>query len=97
MAKARGTLAQILMVTNQLKATYEKAEKLSLKNQDMLAKHILELIEEMEWDEKWEETLATPESDAYLDKLEEEAKSDFAAGRAVEYIPGKSLEELFRR
>jgi hypothetical protein len=79
------------MVTNQLKATYERAEKLSLKSQDMLAKHILELVEEMEWDEKWEATLAIPESDAYLDKLEEGAKADFAAERAIEYIPGKNL------
>lgn len=85
------------MITEQLKAAYKAAEKLSLKDQDMLAKQILESVEEMEWDEKWDETLATPESDAYLDKLEEEAKTDFAAGRVIEYIPGKSLEELFRR
>ena len=50
----------------------------------------------MECDEKWDATLATPESEAYLDKLEEEAKADFAADRVIEYIPGKSLEELFR-
>ena len=85
------------MATNRLRQAYEKAEKLSLKGQDMLAKQILELIEEMEWEEKWEATLATPESDVYLDKLEEEAKADFGSGRAIEYIPGKSLEELFRR
>jgi len=85
------------MVTNQLRQAYEKAEKLSLKDQDMLATKILEEIEAMEWDEKWDAILATPESDAYLDKLEKEAKADFAAGRVIEYIPGKSLEELFRR
>lgn len=85
------------MATNQLKQAYEKAEKLSLKDQDLLAKKILEEIEAMKWDEMWDETLATPESDAYLDKLEEEAKANFAAGRVIEYIPGKSLEELFRR
>jgi hypothetical protein len=82
------------MATNQLKLAYEKAEKLSLKDQDMLAEKILEEIEAMEWDEKWEATLATPESDAYLDKLEKEAKDDFAAGRVIEYISGKSIEEL---
>lgn len=85
------------MITEQLKAALNNAEKLSLKNQDMLAKQIFEAIEEMEWDEKWDETLATPESDAYLDKLEEEAKDAFAGGRVIEYIPGKSLEELFHR
>jgi hypothetical protein len=86
----------LTMATNQLKQACEKAEKLSLKDQDILAQKILGAIEEMEWDEKWDATLATPESDAYLDKLEEEAKVDFAAGRVIEYIPGKSLEELFR-
>jgi len=85
------------MVTNQLRQAYEKAEKLSLKDQDMLATKILEEIEAMEWDEKWEATLATPESDAYLDKLEENLEADIAAGKVIEYIPGKSLEELFRR
>ena len=50
------------MITDQLKAACEKAEKLSLKDQDMLAKKILEEIEAMEWDEKWDATLATPES-----------------------------------
>jgi len=85
------------MVTNQLRQAYEKAEKLSLKDQDMLATKILEEIEAMEWDEKWEATLATPESDAYLDKLEENLEADIAARKVIEYIPGKSLEELFRR
>ncbi|HYT43150.1 MAG TPA: hypothetical protein VEP90_12465 [Methylomirabilota bacterium] len=84
------------MATDQLKAAYEAAEKLSLKDQDMLAKKILEEIEAMEWDEKWDATFATPESDAYLDKLEENLEADIAAGKVVEYIPGKSLEELFR-
>ena len=35
------------MTSDQLKAAYEAAEKLSLKDQDMLAKHILEWIEEV--------------------------------------------------
>jgi hypothetical protein len=85
------------MVTEQLKAAYKAAEKLSLKDQDMLAKQILESIEEMEWDEKWDETLATPESQAYCAKREAEVIAEHLAGRTIEYIPGKSLEELFRR
>ncbi len=85
------------MATDQLKAAYQRAEKLSLKDQDMLAKKILEEIEAMEWDEKWDATLATPESDVFLDKLEEEAKADRAAGKSIKYIPGKSLAELFQR
>jgi hypothetical protein len=85
------------MITEQLKAAYKAAEKLSLKDQDMLVKQILESIEEMEWDEKWDETLATPESDTYLGKLEKASEIAFAEGHVIEYIPGKSLEEIFRR
>jgi len=35
------------MTSDQLKAAYEAAQKLSLKDQDMLAQHILERIEEI--------------------------------------------------
>ena len=81
------------MATNRLRHAYEQAEKLPLKYQDMIAEKILEEIEES----RWEEWLSQPETDAYLDKLEEELKADIKAGRIVEHIPGKSLEELFQR
>jgi len=81
------------MATNQLRAAYEAAEKLPLKYQDMIAEKILEEIEEAEW----EEWLAQPETDAYLDTLEEQLKTDIAAGRIIKHIPGKSLAELFQR
>jgi hypothetical protein len=81
------------MATDQLKRAYEAAEKLSLKDQDMIAEKILEEIEDL----KWDETLASPESDAYLAKLEEELEADIAAGRIIKYIPGKSLAELFQQ
>jgi hypothetical protein len=54
-------------------------------------------VDVLEWNEKWDATLATPESDAFLDRLEEEAKADRAAGKSIKYIPGKSLAELFQR
>ncbi len=59
----------------------------------MIAEKILEEIEEA----RWEEWLSQPETDAYLDRLEEDLKADIKAGRIVEHIPGKSLEELFQR
>jgi hypothetical protein len=84
------------MVSEQLKAAYEAAiEKLSLKDQDMLAKYILERIEEMEWDEKWDELLASPESVADMEKMKAKIKASREAGTSIPYIPGKSLEELF--
>jgi len=81
------------MVSNQLRHAYEQAEKLPLKYQEMIAEKILEEIEEA----RWEEWLAQPETDAYLDTLEEELKADIKAGRVIKHIPGKSLAELFQR
>ena len=83
------------MASEQLKAAYEAAEKLSLKDQDMLAQHILERIEEMEWDEKWDELLASPESVADMEKMKEKIRASREAGTSIRYIPGKSLAELF--
>ena len=84
------------MASDQLKAAYEAAQKLSLKDQDMLAKHILERIEEMEWDEKWDEAFAQPvEEGSSMWKIEEEAKANIDAGNVIAYVPGKSLSELF--
>ena len=84
------------MATDQLKHAYEAAEKLSLKDQDMLAQHILERIKEMEWDEKWDEAFAQPvEEGSSMWKIEEEAKANIDAGNVIAYVPGKSLSELF--
>ncbi|HWS83118.1 MAG TPA: hypothetical protein VN207_02545 [Ktedonobacteraceae bacterium] len=80
------------MATDQLKHAYEAAEKLSLKDQDMIAEKILEEIEDL----KWDETLASPESQAYMEKMAAEIKTDIAAGRIIKYVPGKSLAELFQ-
>jgi len=83
------------MASDQLKAAYEAAEKLSLKDQDMLARHILERIKEMEWDEKWDELLASPESVADMEKMKAKIQASREAGTSIHYIPGKSLGEHF--
>ena len=84
------------MATNQLRVAYQAAEKLSLKDQDMLAKHILERIEEMEWDEKWDEAFAQPiEEGSSMCELEQEVKANRDARNVIDYVPGKSLSELF--
>ena len=83
------------MTSDQLKAAYEAAEKLSLKDQDMLAQHILERIEEMEWDEKWDELLASPEFMADMEKMRAKIQASRQTGTSIRYIPGKSLAELF--
>lgn len=67
-------------------------EELSLEELKALSEHILEKIADREWDR----LLATPESDAYLDKLEEKTKDYITTNRVKEYILGKSIEELFQ-
>ena len=86
-----------MMASEQLKAAYEAAvEKLSLKDQDMLAKDILERVEKMEWDEMWEEAFAQPvEEGSSMWEIEEEAKANIKAGNVIAYVPSKSLSDLF--
>jgi hypothetical protein len=55
-------------------------------------KRLLEEIEER----KWDRILATPESIAYHERMCAEIEKDKAAGRLIEYVPGKSLEGLFQ-
>ncbi len=81
------------MASEQLKAAYEAAvEKLSLKDQDILAKDILGRIEEMEWDEAFAQPV---EEGSSMWEIEEEAKANIKAGNVIAYVPGKSLSELF--
>ena len=83
------------MATEQLKAALkivqEKAEKLSLKSQDLIAKKILREIEDVEW----EETLSSPESLADSEKELAEIERDIVTGNIKNYISGDRLEELF--
>ncbi|HEY4036677.1 MAG TPA: hypothetical protein VGL94_22200 [Ktedonobacteraceae bacterium] len=51
----------------------------------------------MEWDEKWDETLASPESRAYSAKQREEVIAEHLAGETIPYVQGKSLAELFQQ
>jgi hypothetical protein len=70
----------------------EEAMHLSLDELKAVSERILEEIEEREWDR----ILATPESIAYHERMRAEIEEDKAAGHLIEYIPGKSLEELFQ-
>jgi hypothetical protein len=83
------------MATEQLKAALkiiqERAEKLSLKSQNLIAKKILREIEDAEW----EETLTSPESLADSEKELAEIERDIATGNIKNYISGDRLEELF--
>jgi hypothetical protein len=71
------------MTTDEVKAITERMEKLNPKNRDMLAKKILEEIEAMEWDERWDETLASPESRAFSAKRRKEVIAEHQAGETI--------------
>jgi len=82
---------EVATMSTQADHVIEAAKQLSLDELKTVSERILDMFH----DRKWDELLATPESDAYLEKLEEELKADIAAGRIIKYIPGKSLAELF--
>jgi hypothetical protein len=84
------------MTTDELKAIWERMEKLNPKNQDVIAKKILEEIEAMEWDEMWDETFASPESRAFSAKRREEVIAEHLAGETLFYTGG-SLAKLFQQ
>jgi len=72
------------MAIDPLREAYERAEKLSLKNQDMLVKQFLKTIEEMEADEKWDALFNDPKSPKLLEKLVNEAHEEYLAGKTKE-------------
>jgi len=74
---------------DQLNAAIEAAEKLSLKNQDMIAKEILKRIKDMEW----EETLTSPESLADSEKVLAEIERDITTGNTKKYLTVDDLEK----
>ncbi len=81
------------MATDELKEILERMEKLSSKNQSMLAKDILAKITAMEWDEKWDETLASPESHAYQERVYTKLQEDIATGNVKNYLTVDDLEK----
>ena len=72
-------------MTEQLRYAVSAAQQLSTDAQNVIAAHILKEIEDMEWDR----LLATPESDVFLDRLEEEALREYREGRTEEGGFGK--------
>jgi len=72
-------------MTEQLRYAVNAAQQLSTDDQNVIAARILKEIEDMEWDR----LLATPESDAFLDMLEEEALREYREGRTEEGGFGK--------
>jgi len=72
-------------MTTLLQEVFQKASSLPVHLQDMMAK---ELLLEMEWEAKWDNTLEN--SQAALDKLTLKAMKKYKEGKTVE----KGFDEL---
>ncbi len=72
-------------MTTLLQEVFQKASSLPLHLQDMLAK---ELLLEMEWENKWDDTLEN--SQTTLDKLTRKAMKAYKEGKTIE----KGFDEL---
>ena len=72
-------------MTTLLQEIFQKASSLPVHLQDMLAK---ELLLEMEWEDKWDNTLENSQS--ALDKLTLKATKEYKEGKTVE----KGFDEL---
>ncbi len=72
-------------MTSLLKKAFDKASQLPQNLQDQIAQG---LLEEIEWELKWDETLAGSED--LLEKLANKALQEFEAGKTVE----KGFDEL---
>jgi hypothetical protein len=66
-------------MTNLLTKAFEKASALPEDLQDQLAE---EFLEEMDWERRWDQTLA--KSPDLIDRLADRAEENFRAGKSVE-------------
>lgn len=82
------------MAIDQLREAYERAERLSFEHQSELAEDFLAKIKAMEMDEKWEKTLASPESIADSERMRTKIEADIASGNIKNYLTVDDLEKL---
>jgi len=80
------------MATDQLKQAYETAGMLPSEIQDMLAALLFQAMEEA----KWEAFYARPETQVFLETLEEDVRQNIQEGRILEWKPGESLDALLQ-
>ncbi len=72
-------------MTSLLQKAFEKASSLPLNLQDMLAK---EMLDEIAWEEKWDDSLEKSKSE--IDELARKAMLKYKAGKTV----AKGFDEL---
>lgn len=67
-------------MVNELRRALEHMEHLDPEQQHILAQRILDLIAELEEDERWERTFSSEEGQAILEHLAAEARAEIARG-----------------
>ena len=75
-----------------LKRIFDRLERLPKDEQAEIARRIEPLIEDAD-DRKWDELLATPESDAFIAQLIAEADEDERAGRLIDLDAALAAED----
>jgi hypothetical protein len=81
------------MVTGQANRVIIQAKQLSLEELKAVSEQILEEIEDREWDR----VLSSPEGEADNELEYQKTLEAKKAGNFIEYIPGESLEDLYKR
>ncbi len=71
-------------MVNELRRALEQVERLDPEQQKILAQRIFDLITELEEDEQWDRTFASPEGQAILEHLAAEARAEIARGEVEE-------------
>lgn len=71
-------------MTKLAEQAWAAMQQLDDSEQDRLAQMVLEDIES---ERKWDELLATPESQAWLEEMGRRAKEDYLAGRTEPLVP----------
>ncbi len=83
------------METDQFEEAIEQAKKLPPVRKENIVKKILEEIEASQWDEKWDEKLASPESHLYQEQVYAKLQNDIATGNVKNYLTVDDLEKCF--
>ena len=80
-------------MNTQIDHIIEEAKQLSLDELKAITEHLLEEIEEREWDR----VLQSPEGLADNEQEYQKTIEAIKTGNITKYIPGKSLAELFQK
>jgi hypothetical protein len=78
-----------MTMTTVLEQAFREAEQLPEEDQKIIADFIVHFIHpDKEEEAEWDALVATPESQAFLDKMAEKVRQKMAKGELLEFDPG---------